>query len=41
MLRLREECDKGANEWDFDQIDGYDELVYVFATMYEAKLIVL
>ncbi|KAJ2970807.1 hypothetical protein NQ176_g8009 [Zarea fungicola] len=26
MLRLREECDKGANEWDFDQIDGYDEL---------------
>lgn len=26
MLRLREQCDKGDDEWDFDEIDGYDEL---------------
>ncbi|QPG96302.1 hypothetical protein C2857_003798 [Epichloe festucae Fl1] len=26
LQNLRDECDKGDGEWDFDTIDGYDEL---------------
>ena len=27
---MREECDQGDGEYDFDQIDGFDELTFVF-----------
>ncbi|KAG6003023.1 hypothetical protein E4U43_000979 [Claviceps pusilla] len=29
LQNLRDECDKGDGEWDFDTIDGYDELTQV------------
>ncbi|GAB0136224.1 hypothetical protein EsDP_00004535 [Epichloe bromicola] len=29
LQNLRDECDKGDGDWDFDTIDGYDELTQV------------
>lgn len=38
MQRLHEQCDKGDDEWDFDEIDGFDELEYVYNYVDFARL---
>lgn len=37
MQRLHDQCDKGDGKWDFDEIDGYDELAYVAPKLQESQ----